>query len=150
MDNKRGLPGAARDYVTISKLWNKPVQIDLRTQRALGWGELPTNKFLFTNPPRGANFFVGPSQFSKHTPPFGRVDPTGPRFWWAPRKYNFTIQTHPEEQILFAGPRPILYSSGFFRWGHYRGYPGDQHLGSPPGSVPSPGEMRSPCQISGW
>ena len=24
-----------------------------------------------------------------------------------------------------------------------------QHLGSPPGSVPSPGEMRSPCQISG-
>ncbi len=63
MKYRRGLPGAARDYFTIS-LWNSPVQIDLRTLRALGWGE-PPHKIFFT-------------------------------------------QTHPEEQLLFAGPRPIL------------------------------------------
>ncbi len=28
--------------------------------------------------------------------------------------------------------------------------PGGQHLGSPPGSVPSLGEIRSTCQILGW
>ena len=59
-----GPPGAARDYFTIS-LWKSPVQIDLRSLRALGWGEPPTNKIFY-------------------------------------------IQTHTEEQLLFAGPRPIL------------------------------------------
>ncbi len=56
---KRGLPGAARDYVTIS-LWHSPVQIDLRNQQALGWGEPPQIKFLYTNPPRGATFVSWP------------------------------------------------------------------------------------------
>ncbi len=37
-----GPPGAARDYFTIS-LWKSPVQIDLRTLRALGYGEPLTN-----------------------------------------------------------------------------------------------------------
>jgi hypothetical protein len=55
--HKRGLPGAARDYFTIS-LWNSPVQ----TLQA--WGEPPTKK-MYT-------------------------------------------QTHPKEQLLFTGPRPIL------------------------------------------
>ncbi len=83
---KRGHPGAARDYVTIS-LWNSPVQIDLRTQRALGWGEPPTNKIFIHKPTPRINFcLLAPTQFSKHTPPFGRVDPAGPRFGWAPRK----------------------------------------------------------------
>jgi hypothetical protein len=50
---------------------------------------------------------------------------------------------------MFAGPRQILYPSWFFRQGHYWGTPGGQHLGSPPGSVPSQGEMRSPRQILG-
>ncbi len=30
------------------------------------------------------------------------------------------------------------------------GTPGGRHFGLPPGLVPSPGEMRSPRQISGW
>ncbi len=82
--NKRGLPGAARDYFTIS-LWNSPVQIDLRTLRALGWGEPPTNKiFIFKPTPRSNFCLLAPAQFSKHTPPFGRVDPAGPRFGWGP------------------------------------------------------------------
>jgi len=84
--HKRGLPGAARDYVTIS-LWNSPVQIDLRTQRALGWGEPPTNKkFIYKPTPRSNFCLLAPAQFSKHTPPFGRVDPAGPGLAWAPHK----------------------------------------------------------------
>ncbi len=81
-----GPPGAARDYFTIS-LWKSPVQIDLRTLRALGWGEPPTNKiFIFKPTPRSNFCLLAPAQFSKHTPPFGRVDPAGPRFGWAPHK----------------------------------------------------------------
>ncbi len=71
--NKRGLPGAARDYFTIS-LWNSPVQIDLRTQQALGWGEPPTIKIFIHKPTPRSNFcLLAPAQFSKHKPPFGRL-----------------------------------------------------------------------------
>jgi hypothetical protein len=137
--NKRGLPGAARDYFTIS-LWNSPVQIDLRTQQALGWGEPPTIKIFMHKPTPRSNFcLLSPAQFSKHTPPFGRVDPRGPWSGWAPRNKNFTIQTHPEEQLLFAGPRLILNPSGFFRWGHYRGYPRGPTFGVTPWLGAEPG-----------
>ncbi len=37
-----------------------PVQIDLRTLRALGWGEPPTNNFLYSNPPQGTTFVCWP------------------------------------------------------------------------------------------
>ena len=50
---------AAQDYFT-TQLWNSPVQIDLRTLRALGWGEPPQINFLYTNPPRGATFVCWP------------------------------------------------------------------------------------------
>ncbi len=82
---KRGLPGAARDYFTIL-LWNSPVQIDLRTLQALGWGWAPTYFFIFKPTPRSNFCLLAPAQFSKHTPPFGRVDPAGPRLGWAPHK----------------------------------------------------------------
>ncbi len=60
---KRGLPGTARDYFTIS-LWNSPVQIDLRTLRALGWGEPPTNKIFIHKPTPRSNFcWLAPAQF---------------------------------------------------------------------------------------
>ena len=36
------------------------LQIDLGTLRALGWGEPPQIKFLYTNPPRGATFVCWP------------------------------------------------------------------------------------------
>jgi hypothetical protein len=81
-----GPPGAARDYFTIS-LWKSPVQIDLRTLRAMGWGEPPTNNiFIFKPTPRSNFCLLAPAQFSKQTPPFGRVDPAGPRLGWAPHK----------------------------------------------------------------
>ncbi len=58
-----GPPGAARDYFTIS-LWKSPVQIDLRTLRALGWGEPPTNKFFIYKPTPRSNFcLLAPAQF---------------------------------------------------------------------------------------
>jgi hypothetical protein len=54
---------------------------NLRTLRALGWGEPPTNKIFIYKPTPRSNFcLLAPAQFSKHTPPFGRVDPAGPRF----------------------------------------------------------------------
>ena len=81
-----GPPGAAWDYFTIW-LWKSPVQIDLRTLRALGWGEPTTNNFFMYKPTPRSNFcLLAPAQFSKHTPPLGRVDPVGPRFGWAPHK----------------------------------------------------------------
>ncbi len=51
------------------------------------WGEPPTNKILPGKPTPRSNFcLLAPAQFSKHTPPFDRVDPAGPRFGWAPHK----------------------------------------------------------------
>jgi hypothetical protein len=56
-------------------------KIDLRTLWALGWGEPPTNKIFIFKPTSRSNFcLLAPTQFSKHTPPFGRVEPAGPRF----------------------------------------------------------------------
>jgi hypothetical protein len=101
-----GPPGAALDYFTIS-LWKSPVQIDLRTLRALGGGEPTTNKICIHKPTPRSNFcLLAPTQL-------------------------FTLQ-------------------GISDGVSMEGTPGGQHLGSPPGSVPSQGEMRSPCQISGW
>jgi hypothetical protein len=83
-----------------------PVQIDLRTLRAWGWGELPTNKIFIYKPKPRSNFcLLAPAQF-------------------------FTVQ-------------------GFSDRVTTGGTPGGQHLGSPPGLVPSQGEMRSLRQILG-
>ena len=78
LNYKRGLPGAARDYFTIS-LWNSPVQIDLRTLQALGWG-------LYTNPPLGAAFVCWPPPNSL---PF-RVFQTG-SLWGYPQGSTFGV-----------------------------------------------------------
>jgi hypothetical protein len=146
---KRGLPGAARDYFKIS-LWNSPVQIDLRTLRALGWGEHTTNKNVMYKPTPRSNFcLLAPAQFSKHTPLFGRVDPVGPRNGWAPHKWNFTWQTHPRSNFCFLAPTQFFTLQGFSDGVTIGGTPRGQHFGSSPGSVLSQGEMRSPCQISG-
>jgi hypothetical protein len=34
--------------------------------------------------------------------------PAGFGLGWAPHKFFLYNQTHPEEQLMFAGPRPIL------------------------------------------
>ncbi len=46
------------------------MQIGLRTLRALGWGEPPTNKIFIYKPTPRSNFcLLAPAQFSKHSPP---------------------------------------------------------------------------------
>jgi hypothetical protein len=45
---------------------------------------------------------------------------------------------------LFAGPHPIRYPSGFFRWGHYRGYPRGSTFGVAPLLGAEPGWNEEP------
>jgi hypothetical protein len=90
--------------------------------QGLGWAP-PQIKFYHANPPRGATFVWWPPQNSQSKYPFWWGGPCHPGVGVSPPKINFIRQTHPEEQLLFAGPFPILNPSGFFRRGHYRGYP---------------------------
>ena len=93
----------------------------------MGWA--PTNKIFIHKPTPKSNFcLLAPAQFSKHLEGWTLRTPGG----WAHHKLNFTIQTHPEEQLLFAGPCPILYPSRFFRPGHYSGYPRGSTFGIAP------------------
>ena len=93
------------------------------TLQAQGLGEPPTNKILPRKPtPRSYFCLLAPAQLSMQIPLLGGVDPVGPSFGWTPPKKNFG-QTHPKEQLLFAGSRPILNPSGNFRWGQYGRYP---------------------------
>jgi hypothetical protein len=99
-----GPSGAARDYFTIS-LWKSPVQNDLRTLRALGWGEPPTNKIFIHKPTLRSNFcLLTPAQFSKHTPPFGRVDPGGPGSGWAPSNKKILYKPIPRRNFCLLAP----------------------------------------------
>jgi hypothetical protein len=52
--------------------------------------------------------FADPALFSKYTPPFGGVDPVGPGLRVSPPEVKFYHANPPEEQLLFAGPHPIL------------------------------------------
>ncbi len=48
------------------------------TLGARGWGKPSTNIILLCKPIPKSNFcLMAPAQFSKHTPPFGWVDPAG-------------------------------------------------------------------------
>ena len=49
--------------------------------------------------------------------------PCGPGVGVSPPKIKFSKQTHSKEQLLFAGPRPIINPSGNFRRGLCAGYP---------------------------
>jgi hypothetical protein len=91
---------------------------------AQGFSEPPTNTNLPGIPtPRSSFCLLSRTQLFKLIPPLGGADPAGLGEGWAPHKLNFTRQTHPEEQLLFAGPGPIIYPSGYFRWGQYGRYP---------------------------
>ena len=59
---------------------------------------------------------LAPTLFSLQIPPFDGVDPAGLGFGLAPHKLNFTWETHPKEQFLFAGPRPILIANTPIWW----------------------------------
>ncbi len=78
----------------------------------------PQNKVLLCKPTPRSNFcLLVPAKLFKPIHPFGGVDPAGPGLECpSPHKYKFTRQTHPEEQLLFAGPHPILKANTPIRW----------------------------------
>ena len=148
--DKRGQPGAAWDYFSIS-LWNSPLQIDLRILQALGWDEPPTNKIFIYKPTRGPTFVCWPPPHSQSIHPHLVGWTLRAQGLGEPPINNILLyKPTPRSNFCLLAPAQFLTIQGFFRRGHYRGYPGGQHFGLPPGSVPSQGEMRSPRQILGW
>jgi hypothetical protein len=115
------------------------------------WVEVspPQIKFLYTNPPRGATFVCWPLPNSQSIHPH--------LVGWNLRAPG--LGEPPVNKILLYIPTPrsnfcLLAPVQFFTLQGFQivtkgGTPGGQHFGSPPGSVPSPGEMRSPRQILG-
>jgi len=71
---------------------------------------------------------LAPTKLFKLLTPFGGVDPAGPGFVVSPHKQKFTKQTHPEEQLLFAVPHPIISADTLIWWGGPCGAPGWSEL----------------------
>ncbi len=77
----------------------------------------PTNRNLRSKPTRGALFVCCPTpNYFSWYPYLVGWTLRGPWLEWAPKKLNFTKLTHPKEQLLFAGPRPILIANTSIRW----------------------------------
>ncbi len=146
-----GPPGAARDYFTIS-LWKSPVQIDLMTLQALGWGEPPTNNFFYIKThPKEQLLFAGPRPILKAYTPIWQGGPCGPQVWVSPPTNKILHgKPTPRSNFYLLAPAQFFTLQGFSDGITIGGIPRGQHLGTPPGSAPSQGEMRNPCQISGW
>jgi hypothetical protein len=112
------------------------VEIDLRTLQALGWGEPPTNKIFIHEPTPRSNFcLLAHAQFSKHTPPFGRLDPVGLGSGWALTNIICMHIPTPRSNFCLLAPAQFFTLQGFSDGVTTGGTPGGQHLGSPPGSV---------------
>ncbi len=107
------------------------MQINLRTQRALGWGDPSTNKIFIHKPTPRSNFcLLAPAQFSKHTPPFGRVDLGGPGSVWAPANKILLYKPIPRSNFCSLAPAQFLILQGIsdgvtiavplgaYIWGH--------------------------------
>ncbi len=110
----------------------------------------PQIKFFYSNLPRGATFVCWPPPNSQSIQPHS----AGWTLW------ALGLGEPPTNKILHGKPTPwsnfcLLAPAQFFTLQSFSdgatigGTPGGQHWGSPPGSVPSQVEMRSPCQISG-
>ena len=93
---------------------------------------------------------LAPAQFSKHTPPFGRVDPGAQGQGEPPANKILLYKPTPRSNFCLLAPIQFFTIQGFSDGVTIGGTPGGQHLGSPPCSVLSPGEMRSPRQILGF
>jgi hypothetical protein len=115
----------------------------------LGWAHTNIN-FIHKPTPRSNFCLLAPTQFLKHTAPFGRVDPVGPGSGWTPINKIFIHKSTPRSNFCLLAPAQLFTLQGFLDGVTIGGTPGDKHLGSPPGSALSQVEMRSPCQISGW
>ena len=114
------------------------------------WGEPPKIKFYIANPPRGATFVCWPLPNSQRIHPH-LVEWTLRARGWGEPPTNKILQDKPTPRSNFCllAPAQFLTLQGISDGVSMGGTPGGQHFGSPPGSVPSPGEMRSPRQISG-
>ncbi len=121
------------------------------TLRAWGWGEPPQIKFYQANPPLGAIFICWPPPNSQRIYPY-LVGWTlrAPGWVETPRNKILPSKPTPTNHFCLLAPNQFLTLQGISDEVSMGGTPGGWHFWSPPGSVPSPGEMRSPCQISGW
>ncbi len=108
------------------------MQIDLRALRALGGVKPPTNKiFIFKPTPRSNFCLLAPAQFSKHTAPFGRVDPVGPGLGWAPTNKILHGKPTLRSNFFLLAPVQFFILQGFSDGVTIGGTPGGQHLWEP-------------------
>jgi hypothetical protein len=117
---------------------------------APGWSEPPQIKFYQANPPRGATFVCWPLPNSQRIYPHlvgwtlraqGKGEP--------PENKILPGKCTPKSNFCLLAPAQFLTLQGISDGVSMGCTPGGWHFGSSPGSMPSPGEMRSPCQISG-
>jgi hypothetical protein len=109
---------------------------------AQGWSEPPQTEIYKANPPRGATFvcYPTPNYLSWYTYLVGWTL-RGPWLEWAPQILNFTLRNHPKEQLLFAGPHPILIANTSIWWSRPCG-PGVR-VSPPKSNFPSKPTQRS-------
>jgi hypothetical protein len=110
----------------------------------------PQIKFYQANPPRGAIFVCWPLPNSQPIHPH-LVEWTlrAPGLGEPPKNKILHGKPTPKSNFCLLAPAQFLTLQGISDGVSMGGTPGGQRLGSPHGSVPSQGEMRSPCQISG-
>ena len=110
----------------------------------------PQIKFYRTNPPRGATFVCRPPPYSHCQYPH-LVEWTLQAQGWGEPPTNKILHGKPTLRSNFSllAPTQLFTLQGFSDGVSMGGTPRGRHLGSPPGSVPSQGEMRSPRLISG-
>jgi hypothetical protein len=114
------------------------------------FGEPPKIKFYVANPPRGVIFVCWPQSNSQRIHPH-LVEWTlrAPGLGEPPKNKNVYCKPTPKSNFCLLVPAQFLTLQGISDGVGMGGTPGGRQFGSPPGSVPSPGEMRSPCQILG-
>jgi hypothetical protein len=111
----------------------------------------PQIKFYHANPPRGATFVCWPPQNNQSIYPHLAGWTLRARGWGEPPTNKILLcKPTPRSNFCLLAPAQFLTLQGFSDVFTIGGTPGGQHFGSPPGSVPSPGEMRRPRQILGW
>ena len=110
----------------------------------------PQIKFYHANPPRGATFVCWPPQNSQSIYPHLAGWTLRARGWGEPPT-NKILLSKPTRRSNFCllATAQLFTLQGISDRVTMRGTPWGRHLGSPPGLVPSPGEMRSPHQILG-
>ncbi len=139
-----GPPGAARDYFTIS-LWKSPLQIDLRTLRASGWGEPQKNKNFKCKPTPRSNFcLLAPPNSQSIHPHLAGWTLRAPGLGEPPTNKILHGKPTPRSNFCLLAPHPILHPSGFFRRSHYRGYPQGSTFGVAPWLGAEPGWNEEP------